>query len=920
MRKVSKFTLILFLLLGILHLPIYPQSRETGSIQGSVTTDTAEILPGVEVTISSPAMMGSQSRITNERGKYRFPNCPPGTYSVEVRLQGFTPQRRENVKIEVEQTLIVDFALIIGSLEEKIEVIARAPTIDVRDSQTGTTSMPEEFLEQIPGTRTLRDEMFFAPGSYGQRAGWYGDATRFVSYYGSSVSSAHNFMIDGVTMNSPEAGEHEMDLDFGAIEEMKVMGLGAPAEYGGFSGAVIHTVTKSGGNKLGGSLNFYVQPARWHSENWGSYPYLISKKFPEEYDLNFNLAGPITKDKLWFYVGGRYKNSRKKIEGYEGVIPYSVNQRGSGKLSWQPNPNNRFSAMLEYNLWEGHHRGTGPLYGPGCEHEYVKNQLYYNASYLHVFSDTTFMDVKFGGYYQTAYKTIDKDIPPHKDLVTKMKTGNFEWYWDVPRQRYQASSSISHHADEFLKGSHDFKIGVEVEISPIGTHRGWGGGKLYIDQAGEPYQMWTYDGYSTYPTTKRISAFVQDTWTIGRLSINSGLRMNHWRGDIKDYDANPAFAPKLGIAPRIGISYDVFGDHTTAFKIHYGKYYHPVYGILYLHLKPQGPRAKYEWIDNDWQLQYEDPWEEKYKMDPDLKWTYMNQFVVGVEREVVKDLSIEAQFIYKTNHDFLDRVNITGMWEPVQWVCPDDGKTYNVYQRLNPGDNKFLLTNPEVGKDIGAAFPDIVGIDPSRSYRGFQLGFTKRYSNGWMLSGSYLYGKAWGTDDNSWYDYAATRNTSFGASVTYSNPNYQINADGELILSPTHIFKLIGSYDVPVVNVIFGFFYSFTSGANYSREIVLPSEIDPDPVSDFQESIYLYADKRGSYSYPGLHNLDLRVEKFFDFGKIRLSTLLDVFNVFNSDTVVDAEVYDDPRSDFPFGYVWGIREARTFRAGFKLQF
>lgn len=907
MVKKLKLLFLFFTALAIVSIPLLSQSQGNGAIQGKVTTPEGEALPGVEVSVTSPNLIGGiQSAITNANGRFRFVALPPGTYVVEAKIMGFNPQKRSDIRLSVAVTLTVDFALEVGTLEESVEVIGVAPTIDVKDSQTATTEMSNEFLQQIPSGRSMRGQLKFAPGVHSE------------STFGSSESLANNFMIDGVKVNSPEAGEAEVHIDFDSIEEMKVMGVGAPAEYGGFSGAVVNTVTKSGGNDFEGLFTFYLQRPGWHSRNSDD-PELIEKEFNEEYDLHFNLGGPVIKDKLWFFTSGKYNYDHRHIEDYDGPTEYRKEGRINAKFTWQPSANNRLAAMLEWNKDAVYNIEAGPFTAPEAVPSEGARQYYFNVSFLHIFSDTTFLEAKLGGYDQAGQIDLQSDNPPHFDLATEYLSGNFWEYWEFPRRRIQLNTSVSHHAEEFLGGSHDFKFGVEYERSPLSNVRGYPGGALYLDYMGEPYIRVVYDGYSAEPTTQRISAFVQDSWTIGeRLTINPGLRINSWRGYLPSSD-DAVFAPKMGIAPRLGITFDVFGDHTTALKAHYGKYYHGVMGMFYLHLEPQGTYSEYFYEDGAWELDFSDPWENEYTMDPDLRMAYMNQYVIGIEREIVRDVSVGMSLIRRTNHDFIDKVNLTGEWEPTSYTSPLTGETYNVYERLNPGDNQFYITNPEVGKDYGQAFSDIVMLEPTRRYTGLEFTFDKRYSNNWQLHISYVYSKATGTDDNTWGEFGENRTSSLGSSTKYSNPNYQINADGRLGIDPTHMLKISGSYNIPVVDVSLGFYYSYITGNPYSKNLWLDDEIDPDPVS-WGDAVYFYAEEKNTYRLPAQHNLDLRLEKFFKFDRFRIGALIDLFNALNSDTVTSRESEINPWSDFQFGYVWRIRNPRTFRLGFRFEF
>jgi hypothetical protein len=927
--------LIFVCLLALVCSLSYSQSAVYGVIQGKVVTPEGEPLPGVEVTISSPKLIGGpQSAITNAEGKFRFVALPPGTYTAEAKLQGFNPQKRGDLRLIVQATLIVDFRLEVGTLEEAIEVIGTAPIIDVKDTQMQAHNMPKEFLEKIPATRDFEDQLTFAPGAKGA----------WGSFYGSPDSLENKYMTDGLNTTNPEDGAPAQLVDYDSIDEFNVMGIAAPAEYGGFGGALVNIVTKSGGNKLSGLFTLYLRRPGWHSENWGDNPFWTREVFDEFYNFHANLGGPIIKDKLWFYVSGRYNWDQEHHEEL-GEGSKSWGWRGFAKFTWQMGKNDRLQATVDGYTRGREGWGEWDFIDPNIDVPIEGNGWFLNINYLHTFSNTTFLEARIGGMDRYSIEG-SRDPAAHFDLETEMITGNYPFYWKNVRQRIDFNASLSHHAEDFIKGSHDFKLGVEFARMPAHDWRGMPGDKMYYDVAGEPYYLTYQPFFDVRPIGTRLEFFVQDSWTISdRITINPGLRIVQVRGDLpRSFDEAP-FRPKLGIAPRLGISIDVFGDHTTVFKAHYGRYYHQYRDLMYTPWEPQGSYKEYIWgrTLNFWAeeefeetgeypeeypwpaderyLDFEDPWE-PYTIDPDLKFPYMRQFVVGVERELGRDISVSASFIYRTNHDLMDRVNIAGEWEPVQWTDPYEGNIYTVYQRLNPGENAFYITNPKKGEDYGAAYPGIVAWDPKRSNRTLELRFNKRYSNRWQFRASFITGYSWGNDDNYWGEYGSWWSTGLGASWNFSNPNYQINAEGPLTYSSTYIFKTVGSYDIPVVDVTIGFDFRYESGDRYTKLIMLDPDIDPDPVADWwTRDVTIMAEKRGSYRLPAFKNLNLRAEKYFLFGdNMRLAVLLDVFNVFNWDTVTEVETFYDPWSEFQFGFEWWIQSPRAYKLGFRFEF
>ncbi len=899
---------------------------QTTEIVGKVKSTEGEALPGAEVTLTSPNLIGgTQSRIADTEGKYRFVALLSGTYEVEAKLTGFSPQKHSDIRLSQGRTLTVDLILEVGTLNSEVTIVAEAPIIDIKDSQTVTTTLKTEFIDKLPN-RDINGALGMTPGVSNR------------SSFGSAASNANNYLVNGVKVNDPEAGEMGMSPDYDSIEEISVGGVGAPAEYDGYSGAVINTVMKSGGNNFSALFTFFMRAPGLHSNNWEDYPYLVRKNWSEAYEVNFNLGGAIIKDRLWFFTSGKYNYSKAHVDGFKGLTESENGQRVSGKLTWQASKSARFSVWAGVQPSVIDNYGTDPLWAPEANTNEKHLDYYFNSNNLHTLSDSTFLEWKVGGFRLKGQNGVQRDGPPaHFDLATEELSGSYPSTYYRTSLRVQTGVTLTHHAEDFIKGDHDFKFGAEAEISNVNISYNFPSNKYYLDYSGENYLLDEWDGEAGNPKSRTLSAFVQDSWTItDRLVINPGLRINYWRGYVPGING-PAFSPKTGIAPRFGITYDVFGDNSTALKAHYGKYYHGIMGQFYFRLQPQGGFREYVWgpiydewnelppgtHGEEWVLDFENIWKNEYTVDPNLKMPYMNQYVLGIERELGKNVSAGVSFIYRTNHDFQDRVNITGQWEQTTWTCdldgPNFGKTYTVFRRLNPGENQYYLTNPKAGNDYGAAFPGIVAFTPSRKYRGLQFTFEKRWSNRWMLNASYVWSRSWGTDDNAWGEWGENRGSMLGSSTLFSNPNYQINAEGPLSIDPSHQVKIFGAVDIPVIDVTLGLSYGFTSGNPYNSNVALPREIDPDSING-EDWVFIYGEQRGRYRYPAIHNIDLRLEKFIKFGNIRVAALADVFNALNSNAVTDYRRDIRPGTSYPFGYVWRISSPRTFRLGFRFEF
>lgn len=901
MKILVKLSVIFIFTLSLVCLPMYSQSKENGAIDGKVYSED-QALPGVEVTISSSKLMGgTRTTVSNAEGKYRFVALPYGTYAIEAKLEGFQTKKILGIDVKVGKTVSVDFAMVLGRITESIQVTGSA-LIDVKDSQTAVANLNKQLIEHMPNSQTVANIVNLAPGVTQDSA--FGAHDYGVQY-----------QIDGVDVSDPGLGSAYVFLDYGVVEEAQVMGVGAPAEYGGFTGIVFNTITKTGSNTLQGMFDSYIQPSEWNASNSND-PNLAPPSIGYT-NGHLSLGGPFIRDKLWFFVAAQYLQRKRTVTGFPEASIYDQ-PRLFFKLTWQPNEDNRFSMFFHGDLYNGNNRQASAYTTTDAVRDQKSPELAFNGSYLHIFSDTTFFEAKFAGFL-SYYKLLPHsgyDVPGHLDAVTQQRTQNWGTYYHSFRTHIQVNTSLSHHADDFIVGSHDFKFGIEGEYNPNKDEWGYAGGRFYYDYNGENYYSYTYgDGYSTPSKGMRISGYVQDSWEMSdRIKVNAGVRLGYFRGKL-EAPLGTIFKPKVSIAPRVGVTVDLFGDHTTALKAHYGRYYENIVTAKFIDLAPKPDWVVWLWgpIYNDWYGgNYGNEWVETYRtnfgatttsMDPDISMPYMDQFTVGVERELFRDLSVGVNFIYRKNTKLIDRVLTNGVFEPVPITYVDSegvSRNYTVYNQVNTEEDQYSITNPQKG-DYG-----VVMVEPYRKYQGIEFLINKKFSNNWTLLASYVYSKSTGTNDNHWEGIGANGS---GNSRMYVDPNPQINSDGRLSIDPTHMVKLQGSLVLPWdINV--GFHFSFITGNVYNRLLYISQEIN-------QSGKQFYADERGSvYRYPDRSNLDLRLQKDFKLGKVRLGVLVDVFNLFNTSTVREVIDEDGPE----FGETVDIVYPRRFRAGVRLYF
>jgi hypothetical protein len=913
--KTKSIVLMIALLAGIIPLA-FSQSKDTGSIEGTVTDQEKAPLPGVTVTLSSPNLMGTRTEVTGADGLYRFPALPPGVYEVKAQIQGFKTYIRENVRVQTTMRLAIDIPMTQSTVEEEVTVVAQSPTVDVKSTETASVTLSNDILRNIPYNQFAANIVNMAPGVTSNVA------------YGASQSTGIAYTMDGVNVADPEGGSSWVFVDHNIIEEAKIMALGLPAEYGNFTGVIFNMITKSGGNNFSGHMeaDFQGKKGDWPKGLWQTnnnqkyvqdFPKLTSPLL-KLYDISAHLGGPIKKDKIWFYVGLQYYRSMEYPTGFPEALDYKE-PRSFFKLTAQLSPSTPVSLSVEIDTYNGTNRGGNATTLPEATVTQKSPEVVANFSLTHIFSPKTFFDVKaayFWGYYYLE-PVNGRDVNSHYDIAADLYAKNATYFYMADRTRFQANATLTHYAEDFIQGNHDFKFGVELERSWARSRYGYPGanhtnyadypGYYYAGPQGQ-YLAYQYQGYDTNTSLIRVEAFVQDAWQIApRLNIGLGLRFSNNWGFVKGKDGSVFHDMRL--APRIGFTFDVLGDKTTILKGHYGQYTEAMFTGMVDRLNP--PSAFSDSIVKLWNnatnefevIDVVPPVD--YRLTDGIKHPYMNQFTASIERELFKDASFTIVYINRKWKDFIFRYDKATTWDPFVFHSTDLNKDITVYDRTSARDSHDLWIQNGVP-----------GRKTFRKYWGLEFVFNKRFSNKWQLLASYVYSKATGNVNN-----------SFGGDIGWQgsmdNPNRWINAEGNLTYDPTHMAKVQTTYLLPW-GIYFNAFFRAITGNSWTTSFRSSSL----PFTGSRTSVF--AETRGSNHYPLLTALDVRLEKTFLLAaKYRLGVIVDVFNVFNTDTITSWGVTYGSGSDWKPSSTYpstdghrllGLQTPRQARVGIRLIF
>ncbi|MBW2278647.1 MAG: carboxypeptidase regulatory-like domain-containing protein, partial [Deltaproteobacteria bacterium] len=309
MRNLSAAGLLLLLSLPSTALA---QNATTGAISGVVKdSSSGEGLAGVTVVLTSPALQGTQSAITEGSGSYKISSLPPGTYSATYYYSDITV-RRNNILVSINKTTPAYVKINTSQAGGEVIVIDdKAPTIDPTSTSQGIT-LGQEYTRNIPiPGRTFASALGAAPGAAADQYG--------MSFSG-STSVENSYVVDGVNTTGLAYGDVGSPLINDFVQEIEIITGGYNAEYGRSTGGVVNVVTKQGSNEFHGSVFSHVSPG-----------FLIAEieRTPDESgsidaeqnlaylaDFGFELGGPIIKDKVWFYVGFAPRLYKANIDKY----------------------------------------------------------------------------------------------------------------------------------------------------------------------------------------------------------------------------------------------------------------------------------------------------------------------------------------------------------------------------------------------------------------------------------------------------------------------------------------------------------------------------------------------------------------------------------------------------------------------------
>ena len=966
----------LFALASVVLFPL--AARAQGSIAGTIKDPSGAVLPGVTVEASSDALIEKvRTAVTDTAGNYRIVDLPPGNYVVTFTLTGFKTIRREGILIQGTFAAPVSEQLQVGTLEETITV-SGTPTVDVSNN-TAQFVVDRDILDQIPTPiRNTPARALLLPGT---------TVTPFVlgqysmSVHGSSTADMV-IAIDGLRVNNLcGSGQYSgFYMNDAAIEEVTFTSGAESAEMQS-GGLRINSTPKDGGNRFSGTFFAYGAGSGLQADNRTDAMKSGPAAIPQPgiaylWQINPSIGGPIKKDKLWFYFTYKYEDNKTYVpsstfaDGSRAFRQAQGNYSAVTRLTFQASQRDkiRFYLDRQFNGEDYNGFNTLPTTTPEASTDAYGIGWVPQIKWTQTTTNKLLLDAGLS-YYTQYYEQQCRDTVGPRDLPVLEQTTNRlsgACGSTIPPYTSWTKSYSGGASASYITGSHALKTGVTMQ---------WGTNSRTFDSNAQINTLVTNAGLLGLPPTASMPVrctslpcplavlventpataeqkvksdlgfFVQDAWTMNRLTLNLGARFDHFNAEVPAQSSAAPIWPNITNLPgatapaprdfaaipnvpnwndwsiRLAGAYDVFGTGKTAIKANASKYIAAAAAGYAANFNPMTycgscAGATRAWFDFDGNksildaagnIQYNEVFggtanfgQITNVVDPDLKRGYNWEYSTSVQHQLMERVSVTAGFYRRNfyNLDVTDNLNLhVTDWTPFGITTPSDprlpaaGEPITMYT-LNPTAVGVATQNLRTFSDVNTSV-----------YNGFEISANMRREKLLLFGGITTDRKATTSCDERdnpnglrFCDATPPFRTTYKLNAAYQLP-YEFQLSGSFIATPGP--SVAANYSVTAAIAGRPIIGSTSSGTSISVNLIEPN------------TVFLDYKKQ----------LDMRLGRNFRFGTRRAQVFADIFNVLNAGTVLRvSETFGSNPATNQWMTPTAIMDGRYVRFGVQMSF
>jgi len=935
-----------------------------GRIEVTVVDSTGAVLPGATVELAGQQ---TANTVSDARGEARFLNLAPGKYMVTAKLSGFGDWKNENVMVSAGQNIALRATMAVGGVATTVDVVGGTPTIDPKRAAQSTNVTYEE-LQQVPSSRDPWVVLQTIPGVVVDRVNVGGaESGQQSAFRGKGAGGGENtWSIDGIAITDMSAlGSSPTYYDFDMFQEMQATTGGADVANA-TPGVALNFVLKSGSNTTRGSARWYASDEDWK--------FLFGRpiqanNMPDELkatlggasgkgnrmrrynDNGFELGGPILRDKLW--VWGAYGSTDVTVLTLSNTPDQTILENYSLKGTAQATSNLRGSftyyrgEKLKYGRSAGTTRPPATTWNQGGPTQLYKGELNLTVG------NNAFVTARAakvdGGFFLTPQGGLNVNMIYADDAGV----GRNSWY-EYRTVRPQQTANVE---ANYFKGRHELKVGFGYRKADVDSFYTVPGNKIITYHDGYPNMFGSVTAWNQVTGTvgRYTNAFISDTISFDRLTINAGVRWDRQSSSVNGYSQAgnsllPTLLPNLtgraaddvivwnSLTPRIGATYAVDDSRKTIARASYASFASQMNAGLGGFFSTVGSfRAVYiynitdtngngtvdaaeiagrnvncsntaQYFCTGFDISNPSNVGTPNHVVGDYKTPITHEFMVGVDRELMTNVALSASYTFRYFTNF--------NWRPIQGVSAASYAQRGTYtgslQPVGSFSVPYYGVTTVPANRTRTEYKDRDGY--SQRFQGLEISATKRMSNRWMARAGF----SW----NDHREYFDGNNSRTDPTSTLQNPNidggHVMSATGGsgksqiYIVLPQYQFILNGLYQAPGgVNIGMNMVTRQGYAMPYSRSNVATG----DPLGNNKN--LLLVDDVTKFRLPMVTSLDMRLGKEFAIKSSTANIDLDVFNVLNSATVLGRQ-YDLRLTSA--NQVREIMNPRILRVGFRFAF
>jgi outer membrane receptor protein involved in Fe transport len=971
--------------------PAQAQDYTNIAASGRVTSEKGEPIANAEVKITSSDRGVSRTATTNEAGAYTIPQLAPGNYDFTVTAPGFAPYSEKTIALTRGTGGANSFTLELPATGNDIVVTGRRQRVaDFQDTTTGAVIDLGSLQNRVPIGRTLRDVMLLTPGAVQGSSGANGSFANQVSISGAAFTE-NAFYINGLNVTDFVSGLQPTEVPFDFYQTVEVKTGGAPAEFGRATGGYVVATTKSGSNQYHASVTGTWEPEGLRGSSPSTYATDNRDATASRQELVFQASGPIIRDHLFIYGLYNLRDIRSMTPASNQNLATGVTNTSpfwGGKIDGYITGDHHFEFTYFDTTNNTHTRSY--IYAPttntiGAQTGGTDSRaggINYVGRYTGTFTPWLTLSAAYGVNKLRSgnvpldttnprvldYRTNDAGIDLGLNTVTDAYSST-----DDERQFYRVDADLQFQ----LLGAHHVRIGYDHERdTQTQTYETIGGGfyKLFTATAGATNygvpigtdyyttRIYSQDGIGH---VRNQALYLQDEWSLlhDRLKLQLGVRDDRF----SNQGVNGQSFYKSGDqwAPRLGASFDLFGDGRTKLFGYYGKYYLPLAGDINLNVAGQlVTYTRYNLFNGlsgagnipvagapilggagftacpDTGIANCIVTANGKASDPsgaiahNISAQSDNEVIFGATRQISDHIKVGFSFTHRDLTNAIDDVSVDA---GERAYCVAKGFSAAACLAAYPGGAHFVIANP--GKDITVQInplpdgttpvatlkaADLLYPKPSRHYNALTLTFDRSFDKVWSLSASYT----WAMDKGNYEGGVRSENGQLAVNRTsdFDSPGFVNGAYGDLPNDRRHTFKAYGSYR-PLQFLDLGANMVVQSPQHYSCIGTVPVSVDAYANSYHGYSYYCNGTlvPRGTaFTGDWLTQIDASVIVHLPLPRqIDGSLRLDVFNLLNSKAVTSYNEFgqlsnDAVNSNFkaPIAYQTPRYARLQFRLGF----